>query len=410
MPPRPGSLADPEHLDRALQVTTPKGWLALATLLAMIAAVVVWSLVAQVATYVRGDGIFLSRGGSVFGAAAPVGGTLIRMAFTLGDRVAAGSIVAEIDDKGTGERYATALALRANRSQTLLQRKAEVARENALIEENLQEQRANLAELERTGRDLLQNARTRLVGNQKLFEQGLIARTILEDGEEEVDIARRNLFEVIRRRDELEAGDLRRRTELSLRITAVEAALLEAERQVQELEAVMETWRIRAPVSGLVTEVKAQVGAVLAPAQPVLGIETGGDGFDVLVFVSPEDGKRVKAGMPARVSPATHRHVEYGYLRGKVEIISEFPAGLPSMIAVLQNQNLAETFSRAGPPYFGRITLTPDAGTASGFAWTSPKGAEVEISAGTLAAIEIEVRHQTPISLVVPLIRETLER
>ena len=80
------------------------------------------------------------------------------------------------------------------------------------------------------------------------------------------------------------------------------------------------------------------------------------------------------------------------------------------MIAMLQNQNLAETFSRAGPPYVGRIALTPDAATASGFAWTSPKGAEVEISAGTLVTIEIEVRRQTPISLVVPLIRETLER
>ena len=99
MPQRPGSLAGPEHLDRALQVTTSKGWLALATLMAMIVAVVVWSLVAQVATYIRGDGIFLSRGGAVFDAAAPVGGTLMETPFSLGDRVQAGEIVAEIHDE-----------------------------------------------------------------------------------------------------------------------------------------------------------------------------------------------------------------------------------------------------------------------------------------------------------------------
>ena len=225
-----------------------------------------------------------------------------------------------------------------------------------------------------------------------------------------MDVARRNLFEVMRRRDELEAGDLRRRTEWSLRLTSAEAALLEAERQVQELASVMETWRVRAPVSGRVTEIKAQVGAVLAPGEAVLGIETGGDGFDVLVFVSPEDGKRIAPEMSARVSPATHRHVEYGYLTGRVETISEFPASLPSMIALLQNRNLAETFSSSGPPYVGRIALIPNPATASGFAWTSPKGNGVEISAGTLATIEIEVRRQTPASLVVPLIRETLER
>ena len=410
MPQRPGSLAGPEHLDRALQVTTSKGWLALATLMAMIVAVVVWSLVAQVATYIRGDGIFLSRGGAVFDAAAPVGGTLMETPFSLGDRVQAGEIVAEIHDEETSERYASALALREERLGALRERQAEVVRENALIEVNLAKQQKNLAELERTGKELLDHAQSRLRGNQELFEQGLIARTILEGGEQEVDVARRNVFEVMRRRDELEAGDLRRRTGLNLRLTGAEASLLEAERRVQELETAMETWRIRAPVSGRVTEVKAQAGAVLAPGQPVLGIETGGDGFDVLVFVSPEDGKRIRPGMLARVSPATHRHVEYGYLTGEVETISEFPASVPSMIAMLQNQNLAETFSRAGPPYVGRIALTPDAATASGVAWTSPKGAEVEISAGTLVTIEIEVRRQSPISLVVPLIRETLER
>lgn len=410
MPQQPGSLAGPENLDRALQVTTAKGWIALVTLLAMIAAVVVWSLLAEVATYVRGDGILLSRGGAVFDAAAPVGGTLMKTVFALGDRVAEGEVVAEIHDEEASERYASALALREERFETLRERRAEVARENALIEENLEKQKGNLAELERTGRDLLENAEARLRGSQELFEQGLIARTILEQGEGEVDVARRNLFDVMRRRDELDATDLRRRTEQNLRISGAEAALLDAERRVQEIETAMETWRIRAPVSGRVTEVKAQVGAVLGAGQPVLGIETGGDGFDVLVFVSPEDGKRIQPEMPARVSPATHRHVEYGYLTGAVETISEFPASLPSMIALLQNRNLAETFSGAGPPYVGRIALTADPATTSGFAWTSPKGAEVDISAGTLAAIEIEVRRQTPISLVVPLIRETLER
>lgn len=296
------------------------------------------------------------------------------------------------------------------RGSGLCAREAEVARENELIEANLGKQRTNLEELERTGRDLLENARGRLRGKRELFERGLIARTILEDGEREVDVARRNLFEVMRRRDELEAGDLRRRTEWSLRLTTAEAALLEAERQVQELASVMETWRVRAPVSGRVTEVKAQVGAVLGPGEAILGIETGGDGFDVLVFISPEDGKRLRPRMAARVSPATHRHVEYGYLIGEVETVSEFPASLPSMLALLQNQDLAAAFSQAGPPYVGRIALAPDSGTESGFAWTSPRGDEVEISAGTLATIEIEVRRQTPASLVVPLIRETLER
>ena len=150
------------------------------------------------------------------------------------------------------------------------------------------------------------------------------------------------------------------------------------------------------------------MGAVLVPGQSVLGIETGGQGLDVLIYVSTVAGKRVEAGMPARVSPSTVRHLEYGYMVGVVESISAFPASLESMAAVLQNEELARSFSESGPPYAGRIALTADPTTASGFAWTSAKGAEVEITAGTVAWAEIEVDRQPPISLVIPLIKEGL--
>ena len=174
------------------------------------------------------------------------------------------------------------------------------------------------------------------------------------------------------------------------------------------MEALIESWRIRAPVSGRVSDIKAQVGAVLQAGEAVLGIETGGDSLDVLIYVAPAEGRRVRAGMPVLVSPATVRSVESGSLTGVVESISEFPVSLDGMTAVLQNEDLALTFSRNGPPYAGRVALTPDRSTASGFAWTSPKGADVTLTAGMLAEVEIEIDRQPPAALVVPLFRERL--
>ena len=78
------------------------------------------------------------------------------------------------------------------------------------------------------------------------------------------------------------------------------------------------------------------------------------------------------------------------------------------MVAVLQNRSLARTFSKNGPPYAGRIALTSDPATASGFAWTSPKGADQRLTAGTIASIEIKTRQQPPITLAVPLLKELL--
>ena len=407
--PGPGrDLVAPEHLDRALRVTTPRAWWALATLVALMAAVVAWAVFGEVATYVQADGILLNRGGTVFDAASSEGGKLARVPVSLGDRVTAGDTVADLEDPETRERHRSALALVAERTATLRDREAEARQENALLDHNLAQQRENLDVLERTGRELIETASARLRRNLALLADGLVAQTEVEAGEEAMDLARRNLFEVMRRRDELDSTSLVRRNELSIRVDEARAALREAEREVRELETLIEGWRIRAPVSGRVTEIKAQPGAVLDPGESVLAIQTGDEGLDVLLYVSTADGKRVRPGMPVRISPNTVRHVEYGYLIGVVESISGFPASLESMAAVLQNRELAEAFSRRGAPYSGRIVLTPDPATESGFAWTSAKGAGVALTPGTVARVEIEVERQPPVTLVIPLLREGL--
>lgn len=399
-------LITPQHLDRVLYVTTPKAWLALCMLLVLTAAVVVWAIVGEVASYVYGDGIVLRRGGAVFDTVSSNRGKLVRIVPARGDAVTEGEVIAEIYDEATMERYTSALALADERMQTLQDREAEAQRENTLNEQNIVKQRAHLEELEHTGRSLVDNARKRLRSNAELFERGLIDRTVVEASEEAVDLARRNLFDVMHRLNELDADDLSRRNEIKIRLAGAKQDHLEAEHQVKELEVLIETWRIRAPVSGHVSEIKAQVGAVLEAGQSVLGIETGGESLDVLIYVSPTDGRWVKAGMPALVSPLTVRSMEFGSMTGTVESISAFPVSLDGMTAVLQNEDLAMTFSRSGPPYSGRVALTPDSTTASGFAWTSAKGADVAITAGMLAKVEIEIERQPPVALVVPLLKD----
>ena len=125
-------LIAPQHLDRALYVTTPKAWLALFMLLVMAAAVVVWAIVGEVASYVHGDSIVLRRGGAVFDAVASHDGKLAQIHAALGDTVTEGVVIAEIHDEATMERYTSALALTEEHRQTLREREAEAQRENAL--------------------------------------------------------------------------------------------------------------------------------------------------------------------------------------------------------------------------------------------------------------------------------------
>ena len=408
MPQASEELRGVEHFDRALHVTTPRAWLALLMLVALVSAAVTWAWLGRIATYVPAHGIVLSRGGTVHDVATRTAGTLVRVLPSLGDTVTAGEVVAVLHDVETVERHATALALVDELTRALREHRAEAREADVLAERNLARRRVNLEALEQSARDLLENARKRHRGDLVLLEEGLLTEYRADLSEQSVDFARRNLFDVMRRRDEIEATELSRQAQLRTQLTEAEINLVAAERDVEEIETVMETWRLRAPISGLVTDVKAHAGAVLQPGQSVLGIGAGEEGLDVLVYVPSAEGKRVETGMAVLISPTTVRSAEYGYMTGAVASLSEFPASVDSMAAALQNQELAEAFWSDGAPYAGRIALTPDPATASGLAWTSAKGAEVNVTAGTLAEIDIEVDSQPPISLVVPMLKEWL--
>ncbi|WP_419164929.1 NHLP bacteriocin system secretion protein [Candidatus Palauibacter sp.] len=401
-------LGTPEHLDRVLYVTTPRAWLALGALVAILTAAVVWSIVGQLSTYVRAEGIILSRSGMVLDVVSSRGGRLNRIGVATGDRVEVEDVVAETFDPEVMERYTGALAAADERLRALRDREAEAAAENVLFEQNVADQRERLGALQEAAEEMVARARERLRNFRELAERGIVTQTAVENSAQSLDAAQSSLFEVMRRRDQLEADELRRRSQINESITSAQVQHMEAQRQVNELAAVIETWKIRSTVSGRVTEIKTQVGATLGAGQAVLSVESGETGLDVLMYVSPADGKRVEAGMAVLVSPSTVRREEYGAMTGTVESLSEFPASLEGIVAVLQNQDLAASFSSNGPPYPGRVVLDPDGSTASGFAWTSSRGVAVDITPGTLASVEIRVESQPPIALAMPWLRELL--
>ncbi len=400
-------LSSPEQLDRALTVTTSKAWLALAAIGVMAAAVVTWAVEGEVPTYVKANGILFSHGGAVVDAVPTGVGALSRIIPAAGDVVEKGEIVAEVINREMIERHRGALALVEERKRALADFKAAATAEDALIEKNVGRQRARLNRIERSNRRQTEAARERLANHQQLYRDRIVTRVTVERSQQAFDRAQRELFGTLRERDSLESRELRRRNERETRVTEMESRLRAAERQASELATQIDTQQVSAPVSGRVTEIKAAVGAVLRPGQPVLSIKTVEGELGVLIYIPPVDGKKIEPGMKVLVSPTTVRREEYGSLKGEVESVSSFPASQEGMIAVLQNRSLVQTLSEDGAPYSGRVLLEADPSTESGFAWTSPKASGEKLTSGTLASIEIKTESQAPITLVVPLIKET---
>ena len=397
-----------ERLDRMLSVTQARGWIALLAILVVAAAVGVWSVVGEVATYVEAHGFLLNRGGKVVDAVATGSGRLRTVAVSVGDEVEKDALVALVANEELATRYASARAVVVERARALDALKAEVAAESRIASENSARHRKRFDELEATTLEILDIARANLENSKRLFEQRIISRLSLEDTQREFNESRRVLLDLGRERDTLEANEIRRRNENATRIREMTARVESAKHQAREFEVLVAAEQVLAPVSGQVIEIKAASGAIVDSGTAVASIRTGTTELEALLYVPPAEGKQVEAGMPALVSPAAVRREEFGAIRGRVESLSPFPVSFEGMVAVLQNRELAQSFFSDGPPYAGRIALVPDPTTASGLAWTSPKAAGQTLAPGTLASVEIKTRSQPPITLAIPLLKEFL--
>ena len=193
----------------------------------------------------------------------------------------------------------------------------------------------------------------------------------------------------------------------------------ELRRRIADMSANIERYSlVVSPVTGRVLEIRVAVGSLVKPGTPILMLEQSANldseksqaqDLEAIVYVPGADGKKVNPGMAVEVSPSTVVREEYGAVRGSVISVSEFPATTDAIIAKLGNQELAMSFLKTlETPLELRIALTQSGKTRSGYEWTSPKGPPQKIQQGTLCRVWITTRSRTPISLVLPLLREDL--
>ncbi len=157
--------------------------------------------------------------------------------------------------------------------------------------------------------------------------------------------------------------------------------------------------------NGRVLELKADVGSLVTQGAPLASLEFTGDGVEqeVIMYVSPAEGTRIQPGMTAKIAPITAQVEEHGFLLGRVESVSGFPATNAGILRTLGSEELMQALGITSAPIEVRIALLPDEHTPSGYRWSSSTGPAFTINSGTLAAATIIVDHQRPINMVLPL-------
>ena len=401
-------LSSPEQLDQLMQVTNPRGWLALGAMGALLLTGVGWAVLGSIPTDATGEGILLRQGG-VSNLVAAETGQMEEVLVAVGDVIAKGQVVARVRQeellrqiRDSNEKLAGA----RTEYRDLLRYAGEQGR---LRDRDLAQQRSNLEQTIRALEREVELARDRVAADRDLLKDGLVTKQTflaseqrLNDAQDRLATARLDLNGLELKR--LESGQ---QVEQQLEVKQTEIRNLELELRERQAR-LTQTSRVVSPHAGRVLEVLVDRGDVVSPGTPLLNLEVVSRELVAVLFVPASAGKRVQPGMRVRVSPSTVKREEFGSLLGRVTWAAEFPSTTRGMVRVLGNEALAEKLMKEGPPIQVNVALDRDASTPTGYRWSSSTGPTVEITSGTLATGSVIVRQERPIHLIIPKVREKL--
>jgi HlyD family secretion protein len=401
-------LSSPEQLDQLLQVTDPKGWMALGALGAILVSTLAWGIWGAIPTESTGEGILLRRGG-VSDLVAPGAGQIEEVLVGVGDAIEKGQPVARIRQEELQRQIADSAAKMAGLRGEYQERQRYSQEQERLRARDLGQQRANLELSIKTLQAEIDLLRRRLDDQEVLLADGLVTKQTVMATQQELN-AKRDQFEAKRLElNGLESKSLESVEQLAQELATRERALRDLELESRELQArLRENREIVATHAGRVLELLVDRGAVVAPGTAILSLEVTSEELGAVLFVPASAGKRVRPGMAVRVSPSTVKREEFGSMLGKVTRAAEFPATARGMTRLLGNENLVNELMKDGPLIQVDVALERDPQTPTGYRWSSSRGPTLEISSGTLASGSVIVKEDRPISLVIPTLREKL--
>ena len=399
-------LSSPEQLDQLVRITRPFDWAAVLAIGLALIAVVVWSLVGQIATRTPGDGILIIGGGQVVDAVSAAAGRLESINVAVNERVSRGQVIARIAQTDSEQRYRNAFEVHQERMREHSDLMSTIDRELAAKAQSFAALEAGLQQTIRATEKRVAYL-TIMVGQlEGILARGYETRRNVEDRRRELTDAEQRMTdaknEILKLKTQILDLETQRERDRQQSLFRVNDARRQMEQLAGELE---RSSQVISPIDGRVIEFKVSAGSVLAVGTPVIQIESEGLTLAAVVYIPGDRGKEVKPGMEVRVEPTTVRREEFGTLVGTVRTTSDFPMTPQGMLAVLHNDTLVSRFSRDGAPYAAVVELQRDDASRTGYRWSVGHGPPIHLTTGTLVRAEITTRTRRPIDLVLPNIK-----
>lgn len=401
-------LSSPEQLDQLMQVTRPSGWLALGGVGLLLSAALFWAWFGSIPTLAGGEGLLVRRGG-VSNLSVTASGRVEEVLVSTGQLVEAGKPVLTLQQEPLLRQIEDTEERRRSLTAELEDLREYAREQRRLTGSNQAQQRANLERSLATNRKEVELLEERMEAESGLLAEGLITKQTLLTTEQSLNDARDQGAALELELAGLPLDLLEAEQSLSQQIDDQRLQIQELNLELRELRARLEEDSVLlAPYTGRVVEMMVGLGDVVSEGSSVMTLEAVSEELVAVLFVSAADGKRVREGMTARITPSTVREEEFGYMVGRVQRVAEFPSTARGMVRLLANEDLVSRLMEAGPPIQIEVTLERDEATPTGYRWSSSRGPDLEISSGTLANGSVVVRRDRPIRLVLPKLRSDL--
>lgn len=402
-------LSTPEKLDQLIKVTGPKAWIALFTVFLALGTGIGWAVVGKVKTKLNAIGVVL--GGEVHEVVATSQGQLVKLQVSIGSKVKEGDVIAAIQQPELLQQIESAKAVLSDRKLEMGKLMSYGSQGTQLEGDIINQNRVSIQgeiEAEKKKLSFLGN---QLESENNLLEKGLIVKSQVANTKQQIDASKNSIERLKSQMAETSSRKLNIGFDMQQKIALQNQRIAEAERNLQFLSERYETQsNIKSPYDGEVVEVLTDAGVVVNPGTPLFKLKNQNDGklakLKGVLYIPSQDGKKIKKGMEAFVVPSTVQPQEYGFIKGKVTYISDFPITQQGMMTSVKNDQLAKGLLAGGPLFEVHVEFEKDPNSYSGFKWTSAKGPNILIKEGTSCTGKITILQEAPATIVVPAFKK----
>ena len=312
-----------------------------------------------------------------------------------------------------------------------------------VLEKELEQQRANLRELERQNRALDERDRLRLESEQTSVDtalaklrgdagrygalrdtyagklrslEWLARREVVAPLSSEVVSVEQGLTSAGVNLDQVRIEQKKvltayQQVKLSVETEALQRryAIDDLRRRIRVTEARLAyEGKLHADRDGQVLDVQVIPGQTVAVGQRLgtIGRLDTSVPLQAVAYFAPPDARRLRRGMPVEVVPQWNQRSRFGGIVGTVQQVNTLPATEEDISTTIGNPQLAKALVESGPVMRTLIALERDPASRDGFRWTLSKGSAVfPVREGLTVESHAYVEWRTPLSYVLPGLR-----